>query len=171
MIFKETFINPYISSYFYLDKMARMYSRKKGKSGSTKPHKKSKITWIRYGDGEIEMLILKLAKAGKSKSEVGAILRDTYGIPDVRKLLKKKIGKVIIENKIAKELPEDLASLMKKEIKILKHLEKNKKDMPSRRGLQLTESKIHRLAKYYKRSGKLPQDWVYDRDKAKLIVG
>ena len=53
---------------------------------------------------------------------------------------------------------------------LVKHLEKNKKDMVAKRGIQLTSSKIHRLAKYYKRKGILPQDWKYDREKAKLIV-
>lgn len=147
-----------------------MYSRKKGKSRSTKPFKKGKTTWLRYSNKEIEMLVVKLAKAGKTQSEIGAILRDTYGIPDIKKLLNKKISKILKENTLLKDLPEDLTSLIRREIKISKHLEKNKKDMPSKRGLQLTESKIHRLIKYYKKTGRLPQAWVYDKDKARLLV-
>ena len=61
-----------------------MYSRKKGKSGSTKPIKKAKKTWIRYSGKEIEQLVVKLAKAGNSMSKIGVILRDTYGVPDVK---------------------------------------------------------------------------------------
>ena len=57
------------------------------------------------------------------------------------------------------------------EILISKHLENNKKDVPAKRGLELTESKIHRLSKYYKKIGRIPKDWKYDRSKAKLLIG
>ena len=147
-----------------------MYSGKKGKSGSKKPVKKHKLTWIRYSNKEIEQLIIKLAKQGKSQSEIGMILRDTYGVPSVRDILKKKLYKILEENKIIPKLPEDLTSLIKNEIKIIKHFERNKKDMHAKRGLLLTESKIHRLSKYYKRIGKLPQNWTYDRKQAEILV-
>ena len=67
-------------------------------------------------------------------------------------------------------LPEDLQSLIKRLIMIKKHLEENKQDEVAKRGLGITESKIQRLAKYYKRTGRLPQDWKYDVSKAKLYV-
>src|SRR3989344_1794402 len=150
--------------------MARMYSGKKGKSGSKKPIKRTKKVWLRYSDEEVEQLIIKLAKQGYTQSRIGTILRDTYGVPDVRTILNKKIGKVLEENKLKPKLPEDLLNLIKKELNILKHLEINKKDMPARRGLLLTESKINRLVKYYKREGALGKDWVYNREQAKLLV-
>jgi len=74
------------------------------------------------------------------------------------------------ENKLTPKLPEDLLSLIKRELNILKHLETNKKDQPAKRGLILTESKINRLVKYYKRNKILDKSWVYNRDKAKLLV-
>lgn len=150
--------------------MARMHSRKKGKSGSKKPVKKTKKVWLRYSEKEVEQLIVKLAKQGNSQSSMGIILRDTYGVPDVRRILNKKIGKVLEENKIKSKLPEDLVFLIKKELNILKHMDTNKKDMPAKRGMQLTESKIKRLVKYYKKKGIIDKDWVYDREKAKLLV-
>ena len=150
--------------------MAKMHSRSKGKSGSTKPSKKSKKSWIRYSQKEIEALIVKLAKTDKTASQIGIILRDSYGVPDVRLLTKEKMTKILGRNKLLKELPEDLIALIKKEIVLMKHLESHKKDFPVKRGLQLTESKINRLAKYYKKTGKLPQDWVYDRQKAKILI-
>ena len=150
--------------------MARMYSGRHGKSGSKKPIKKHKHTWIRYSTKEVEQLIVKLAKQGKSQSEIGLILRDTYGVPSVRDLLKKKLNKILAENKLQPELPEDLSNLIKKEILIMKHFERNKKDMHAKRGLILTESKIHRLAKYYKRVGRIPSNWQYDRKQAELLV-
>ena len=150
--------------------MARLYSGKKGKSGSKKPIKKTKKVWLRYSEEEIEHLIIKLAKQGCTQSAIGIILRDTYGVPDVRTILNKKISKVLRENKLESKLPEDIIALVKKEINIMKHLEANKKDMPAKRGLQLTESKINRLVKYYKKKGVLDKNWVYDREKAKLLV-
>lgn len=147
-----------------------MYSRKKGKSGSTKPLKKTKPAWVRYGSKEVEQLVVKLAKQEVKPSQIGIILRDSYGIPDIKTITKKSITKILEENKVLPHMPEDLTSLIKKQIKITKHLEKNHKDMPSKRGLQLTESKIRRLVKYYKKTGKLPKAWVYDRNKADLLL-
>ena len=147
-----------------------MHSRKKGKSGSIKPIETKKPTWLRYDPKEITLLIQKLSKQGKTASEIGIILRDTYGIPDVKPVLNKKITQILKESNLTKKIPEDLAALIKKAIKIMKHLEQNKHDQPSRRGLTLTESKINRLAKYYKKTKKIPQDWKYTREKAKLLI-
>lgn len=150
--------------------MARMHSRKKGKAGSTKPLKLTKRGWIRYSAKEVEALTIKLAKQGLTNSKIGIVLRDNYGVPDVKAITKKSIGKILKENKITRKLPEDLLALIKKDIKLMKHMDVHKKDMTVKRGLQLTESKIRRLAKYYKRIGKLTKDWNYDRGKAKLYL-
>jgi small subunit ribosomal protein S15 len=150
--------------------MGRMYSGKKGKAGSKRPVKKRKLTWIRYSGKEVEQLIIKLAKQGKSQSEIGMILRDTYGVPSVRDLLKRTLNKILSENKLAPEIPEDLNNLIKNEIRIKKHLELNKNDMHAKRGLLLTNSKIHRLVKYYKKVRKLPRAWNYDTKTAELLI-
>jgi len=150
--------------------MARMHSRKRGKSSSKKPLTNKKITWQRYDKNEIAQLIVKLAKLQKSPSQIGTILRDSYGIPSVAQLTGKSITQILSEEKLLPKLPEDLLSLIKKYIKITKHLQPNKKDQPSRHGLLLTESKIKRLAKYYKRTDKLPPDWRFSRDRASLLV-
>lgn len=147
-----------------------MYSRKKGKAGSKKPLVKSPQSWLNYSKEEVEQLVIKFGKAGKSTSEIGITLRDNYGIPDVYKLTSKRVKTILNENKIEHKIPEDLSNLIKKEITILKHLEIGKKDMPSHRGLLLTNSKIKRLVKYYKRKGILPADWKYSRDQAKLTI-
>ncbi len=150
--------------------MARMYSRKKGKSGSTRPIDSKKKSWLRYDAKEVEALILKIAKDVNRPSQIGAILRDSYGIPDVKVVTKKKISEILEKNKMASELPEDLASLIRRELAILSHLEENHKDQTAKRGLILTEGKIKRLVKYYKNTGRLAKDWKYDREKAKLLV-
>lgn len=150
--------------------MARMYSRKKGKSGSTRPIKKSKPSWLRYKPKEIEMLIGKLAKEGKTSSQIGIVLRDVYGVPDVKVVCEKSISQIMEEKKLTKNIPEDLTFLLRRLMLIKKHLDENKKDMPAKRGLQLTQSKIGRLVKYYKKKGKLAQDWTYDIDNISLLI-
>jgi len=147
-----------------------MHSRKKGKSGSTRQAKKVKPSWVRYSSKETEQLVVKLAKTGKSSSEIGLVLRDTYGIPDVKTITKKKISNIMVDNKLKPRLPEDLTNLIKKHIAIMAHMESNKKDMGGKRGYRLTESKIRRLIRYYKGKGVLPSDWNYDSKKAKLLV-
>ena len=150
--------------------MARMHSGKKGKSSSKKPLTIKKVTWQRYDKNELTQLIIKLAKAQKSPSQIGIILRDSYGIPNVIQLTGKSITKILAEEKLLPKLPEDMLSLVKRYINITKHLQANRKDQPSVRGLQLTESKIKRLAKYYKTNNKLPQNWRFSRDQASLLV-
>ncbi|MBI2148370.1 30S ribosomal protein S15 [Candidatus Woesearchaeota archaeon] len=150
--------------------MARMYSRKKGRAGSKKPLVTKPQPWITHNPEEIEQLIVKIAKSGKPASQIGLVLRDSYGIPDVHRLTSKKINQILKEHKLVHKIPDDLISLIKKEIKIIKHLESNKHDMPSRRGLSLTGSKIKRLTKYYKKKGVLSEDWTYSREQAKITI-
>ncbi len=155
---------------FNLTKMARMYSKKKGKSGSKKPLAGKKPTWIRYTKKEIELLITKFAKEGKTTSEIGIILRDSYGIPDAKQITGKSVSAVLKEKNIAHEVPEDILALLRRSMLIRKHLEGNKHDMSALRGLQLTESKIKRLVKYYKRAEKIAPDWKYDPKTVKVYV-
>ena len=151
--------------------MARMYSRARGKSKSKKPGIKKKKTWVRYTAKEVETLIIKLAKSGHTSSQIGLILRDSYGIPEVKEITKLRITQILQKNKLTTQIPEALTNLIKRQIALMKHLELNKQDKTAKRGLQLTESKIRRLIKYYKKSKVLPADWAYDRTKAKLLVG
>ena len=151
--------------------MARMHSRKKGKSGSTKPIAKTQPSWVRYKAKEVEMLVQKLFKENNEPSQIGALLRDVYGIPDVQTITKKSIGKILKEKDLLPEIPEDLMALMKKNIKVAKHLEENHTDKVAKRGLQLTESKIRRLVKYYKANKRLPMEWKYEPDKVRLLIG
>lgn len=148
--------------------MARMYSRKKGKSRSIKPSMPAQ--WVEYKKPEVERLVVKLAKDGLRKSDIGRVLRDQYGIPSVKHVTEKKIEKILLENKIKQDIPEDMLSLLKHAVKLREHMTRFKRDATSKRGLELLESKIRRLTKYYVREGKLPAGWKYDAEKAKLIV-
>jgi len=150
--------------------MARMYSRKKGKSKSTRPLVKKQPNWVRYKQKEAEMLIVKLGKEKKTPATIGIVLRDTYGIPDIKLVCGKSISVILKENNLLSKVPNDLIDLIKKAIDVRKHLENNKQDMTAKRGLQLTESKINRLAKYYKKIGKLDLSWKYDPKRASFLI-
>ena len=150
--------------------MARMYSRKKGKSGSTNPAKKHVPSWVKYGAKEIELLVVKYAKEGKSSSQIGIILRDEYGVPDVKLITKKGITQIMVEKKLSKKLPEDVVFLLKKVLAIQEHLKENHKDQPAKRGLTLTQSKILSLVRYYKKAGRVDKDWNYDPKQIKMFI-
>lgn len=150
--------------------MARMHSRKKGKSGPNRPLQKSNKTWIRYKPKEIETMVTKLAREGLQAARIGLALRDNYGIPRVKDVVGKTITTILKERGLAKELPEDFLALVKKAVGIRKHLEENKQDKTALRGMQLTDAKIRRLVKYYKRTHVLPPDWKYDVKSLKMYV-
>ncbi len=149
--------------------MARMHSRKRGKSGSKKPAKKVP-SWAPFQEKEVEKLIIKYGKAGRSTSEIGIILRDSYGIHNVKALTGKSITALLQEHKLSKALPEDILSLIQRMISIKHHFDQNKQDMTAWRGLQLTEAKIRRLVKYYQRTGRLAADWKFDPDRLKMYL-
>lgn len=150
--------------------MARMHSRKRGKSGSTRPLRSSPPNWVSYGEQEIVDLIVKLSKEGNSPSKIGVILRDQYGIPDVPQVTKKKLTQILLENNVPLVIPEDLQNLIKKAVSLRKHLELHKKDINNKHSLLLVESKIRRLVKYYAIKGRIPSGWRYEPEKAKLLV-
>ncbi len=150
--------------------MAKMHSRARGRSGSKKPLTDKKPSWVRYKPKEVEMLVVKLAKEEHSASAIGLILRDSYGVPSVKSLLEKSVTQLLKEKKLETELPEDLQSLMKRAAMIRKHMSKNKKDMTALRGLQLSDAKILRLTKYYKRTKRLPANWVYKPEELKMLA-
>ncbi|MEM5804353.1 MAG: 30S ribosomal protein S15 [Candidatus Aenigmatarchaeota archaeon] len=148
--------------------MARIYARKRGKASSKKPPVPAQ--WVTYSGEEVERLIVKLYKDGLQSAQVGLMLRDHYGIPSIKAVTGKTVGEILAENGLAPKIPEDLFNLLKRAVRLRAHLEKNKRDAHSIRGLELMESKIRRLVKYYARTGRLPEDWRYDAERAKLIV-
>jgi small subunit ribosomal protein S15 len=147
-----------------------MHSRKGGKSKSKKPEREGVPEWVSYTPQDVEELIVKLSKEGQPPSKIGLLLRDQYGIPDVRPIMGMKLTQVLQKNGMGLKLPEDIQSLINKSVALRVHTDKHKKDNHNRRSLNLMESKIRRLVKYYIRSGKLPADWRYDAEKARLLV-
>ncbi len=119
---------------------------------------------------EVEELVVSLYRKGYPPSMIGIILRDTYGIPSVRAVTGKKLVRILRERGLAPEIPEDLANLIRRAARVRRHLEEHPKDYHSKRGLQLIESKIHRLVKYYKRIGVLPPDWEYKPERVSIFT-
>jgi small subunit ribosomal protein S15 len=141
-----------------------MHARRRGKAGSKKPLLAPAPSWIQYKTEEIEALVAKFGKQGLPSSQIGLILRDSYGVPDIEKITSKKIGEILDEKKLTPRIPEDIQNLVKQAIKLKKHMEIHRKDMTAKRGLQLIQAKINRLAKYYKRNDKLPEDWKLETE-------
>lgn len=140
--------------------MARMHARRKGKSGSKHPVERTHPEWSIKPE-EIEKLIIKLAEEGKPPALIGLILRDSYGVPDIKAALGKKLTKFLEEHGLLPEIPEDLSNLLDKRSNLKKHLKEHPKDLHNKRRLQLIDAKINRLVKYYKREGRLPAGWNY----------
>jgi small subunit ribosomal protein S15 len=121
--------------------MARVYSRKKGRSGSKKPMQKT-APWVKLKPDEVEEIIVKLAKKGQSSSQIGLTLRDQYGVPSIRikelELEKEgdkedrrrqetpsssgrlqsseRIAKIMKRHKAYPPFPEDMFNLLKKAV-------------------------------------------------------
>ncbi len=150
--------------------MARMHARRRGKSGSTRPLVSENPEWVPLSKEEIESQVVKLGKDGLSASRIGLVLRDQYAVPDVKLATGKTVVEILKDNNLQPEIPEDLAALMRKVINLSTHLDENKKDLANKRNIQLVESKIRRLVKYYKREGVLPADWTYSVKTAELQV-
>ncbi len=152
--------------------MARMHTRRKGQSGSNRPSTLRIPEWMdKEKDAKwVEEKVIELAKTGNTPSMIGMILRDQYGVPLVKVIAGKKVMDIIRENSLERNVPEDLRNMIAKAATIRRHMEENKKDFVSKRGLQLVESKIHRLSKYYRKKRVLPADWKYSPDQAAILL-
>ncbi|WP_407415237.1 30S ribosomal protein S15 [Methanobrevibacter sp.] len=126
--------------------------------------------WVTYTNEEIEEMILQFNREGKSTSEIGIILRDQYGIPKVKDVTGERITEILKRNNQAGEYPEDLMNLIKRAVNIREHLDDNPKDLHSKRGLTIIESRIRKLASYYVDEGELPEGWRYNPEEAALLV-
>ena len=119
---------------------------------------------------KVEQIILDLAKQGKTASEIGTILRDQYGIYDVREVIGMKLKKFLKKKGVYSEIPEDLKALFRRYLIVEKHLSLHKKDKHSKRGLRIIESKIKRLIYYYKQKGELDPKFRFDKEQIALYL-
>merc|ERR1739840_91439 len=132
------------------NKMGSMNSKVKGIARRCLPYRKAAPSWVRISSNDLVDQIIKLAKKGFTPSQIGVTLRDCHGIPQVKSITGSKILRILKKSGLAPKIPEDLYHLIKKAVNIRKHLEKNRQDKDSKFSLILTESRIHRLARYYR---------------------
>ncbi|MFH4973786.1 hypothetical protein AB6A40_000495 [Gnathostoma spinigerum] len=150
--------------------MGRMHNPGKGISQSAIPFRRSVPTWLKLTSEDVQEQITRLAKKGLRPSQIGVILRDSHGVAQVRRVTGNKIVRILKSKGMAPEIPEDLYHLIKKAVNIRKHLERNRKDRDSKFRLILVESRIHRLARYYKTKRQLPSMWKYESATASALV-
>eukprot|EP00030_Apusomonadida_sp_AF-17_P005797 a676263_7475.p1 GENE.a676263_7475~~a676263_7475.p1 ORF type:complete len:161 (+),score=61.15 a676263_7475:29-484(+) len=150
--------------------MGRMHSNGKGTSRSALPYKRTPPSWLKTSPEDVVALVCRSAKKGQTPSQIGVFLRDTQGIAQVKNVTGSKILRILKLNGLAPEVPEDLYFLIKKAVAVRKHLERSRKDRDAKFRLILVESRIHRLARYYKQSRVLAPNWKYDSATASTLV-
>jgi small subunit ribosomal protein S13e len=147
-----------------------LLSHSKGISRSALPYRRSAPSWLKTTAEDVVDLIVKNAKKGMTPSQIGVVLRDQHGVARITSVTGNKIVRILKAQGLAPELPEDLYQLIKKAVNVRKHLEKQRKDKDSKFRLILVESRIHRLARYYRTSGVLPPNWKYESATASAMV-
>jgi small subunit ribosomal protein S15 len=153
--------------------MARMHTRRRGQSGSDKPATDDPPEWSDVDSEAIEERIVELAEQGLEPSQIGIKLRDEgvqgTPIPDVKTATGKKVTEILAAHDADPEIPEDFRNLLEKAVTLYEHVEENGQDHQNKRALQNVESKIRRLADYY-RGEKIPEGWEYTYENATEIL-
>uniref|UniRef100_A0A2I3G756 Small ribosomal subunit protein uS15 n=1 Tax=Nomascus leucogenys TaxID=61853 RepID=A0A2I3G756_NOMLE len=127
----------------------------KGLSQSALLYHHSVPTWLKLTCDNVKEQIYKLTKKGLTPPQIICFVT----------------GLRILKSKgLAPGLPEDLYRLIKKAVSVRKHLERSGKDKDAKFFLILIESRIHRLARYYKTKRVLPPSWKYDPATASVLV-
>lgn len=139
--------------------MARMHSRSKGKSQSTTPFHPFYPSHITKTKDQIIDRILTLARKGIPASQIGNILRDEEGIGHISTVTHTTLTEILRLHKVAPAIPEDLNALVRKCTKMRSHLQKFKNDKDQKFRLIQAESKLYRLARYYRRKGAIDVKW------------
>jgi small subunit ribosomal protein S15 len=149
--------------------MARMHTRRRGSSDSDTPVADDPPEWSDVDAEQIEERVVELAEEGHDPSQIGLILRDSgvggTPIPDVKLATDKKVTEILEEHDADPELPEDLRNLMEKAIDLREHVQENPQDHQNKRALQNVESKVRRLANYY-RGDELDEEFSYSYETA-----
>ncbi|KAM0749606.1 hypothetical protein T439DRAFT_326486 [Meredithblackwellia eburnea MCA 4105] len=150
--------------------MGRMHNPHKGIAGSALPYKRSAPRWLKISPEEINDHIFKLARKGLTPSQIGVVLRDSHGVAQVKSVTGNKVLRILKSNGLAPAIPEDLYHLIKKAVSVRKHLERNRHDADSKFRLILIESRIHRLARYYKTKGQLQPSFKFEASTASTLI-
>ena len=150
--------------------MGRMHTPGKGMSRRALPYKRSPPSWLKVSASEVNDTINKLARKGNTPSQIGVILRDTHGVAQVSSVTGSKVLRILKAHGLAPDLPEDLYFLIKKAVSVRKHLDKFRQDKDAKFRLILIESRIHRLARYYKEVKAVAPNFKYEAATASTLV-
>jgi len=150
--------------------VSRIHSGRKGRAGSHRPYPLAKPEWVTTTPEEIVTQATQMIKAGRTAAQVGQTLRDSYGVPSVRAVTGKRLSPLLEANGLKPEIPDDLQSLLKRVVHLQRHLAAHPNDRANRRGLTLMESRIRRLARYYRQRRRIPDAWRYSAAGAALQV-
>jgi small subunit ribosomal protein S15 len=150
-----------------------MHTRRRGSSGSDKPATDEPPEWSDVDEDAIEERVVELAEQGHDPSQIGMKLRDEgvqgTPVPDVKLATGKKITEILDEHDASPEIPEDMYNLLERAVRLRQHMDEHPGDAQNKRALQNTESKIRRLANYY-RGDKLDEEFQYTYENAREIV-
>lgn len=150
-----------------------MHTRRRGSSGSDRPTADEPPEWSDVDPEEIEARIVELAQQGHDPSRIGMKLRDEgvkgTSVPDVKLATGKKVTEILEENDADPEIPEDLRNLLEQAVRLREHVDEHPQDARNKRALQNTESKVRRLAEYY-RGDELDEDFQYTYRNAKDLL-
>ena len=152
--------------------MARMHTRRHGKSGSKRPLRDKNPSWVPLDAAEVTSKAVELARRGETLPRIGTILRDEHGVPSVRLATGKRLEVLLTDEGAAPKLPEDMRALIRRAMRLQDHLATNPKDLHNGRSLHLIEAKIRRLVHYYqsREDTRLPPDYSYKLEEARLLV-
>jgi len=150
-----------------------MHTGRRGRSDSDRPAADEPPEWSDVDPEAIEQRVVELAEQGHDPSAIGVTLRDEgvtgTPVPDVKLATGKKITEILEEHDARADLPEDFRSLLEKAVRLNDHMEEHPTDHSNRRALQNTESKVRRLANYY-RGDELPEDFKYSVETARELL-
>eukprot|EP00055_Hartaetosiga_balthica_P018420 m.134219 g.134219 ORF g.134219 m.134219 type:complete len:154 (-) comp9530_c0_seq1:143-604(-) len=152
--------------------MGRMHAPGKGISRSAQPYVRNAPSWLKslYTADEVKDHVVKLARKGHTPSKIGVILRDSRGISQVKAITGTKVLRILKASGMAPKLPEDLHCLIKKAVAMRKHMEINRNDKDCKFRLILVESRIHRLARYYRQKGVVAPNFKYRSATASALI-
>ena len=150
--------------------MSRIHSGRKGRAGSHRPYPLARPEWVSIAPEEVATQAVQLAKGGRSAAQVGLALRDGLGVPSSRVVTGKRLTTLLAEAGVKPEVPDDLQALLRRVVHLQRHLATHPTDLANRRGLTLMESRIRRLARYYRQRRRIPEGWRYTAAGAALQV-
>jgi small subunit ribosomal protein S15 len=150
-----------------------MHTRRRGSSGSDRPATDEPPEWSDVDEDAIEERVVELAEQGHDPSQIGMKLRDEgvqgTPIPDVTLATGSKVSEILEAHDAEPEIPEDLYNLLERAVRLREHMDENPGDAQNKRALQNTESKIRRLADYY-RGDQLDEEFTYTYERATELL-